>query len=77
MLTDTYYPGWKAYINNKEEPILLADGIFRAVVVPHGKSVVDFIFQSKSFKIGSIISLSSLFLILFLISLIGYSKTQK
>ncbi len=31
FLSDSYYPGWKAWVDGKEEPIYLADGAFRAV----------------------------------------------
>jgi hypothetical protein len=30
-LTDSYSPGWRAYLNGQEVPILLVDGVFRGV----------------------------------------------
>ena len=30
MLTDPYYPGWRAYVDGIETPILRADYLFRA-----------------------------------------------
>lgn len=60
FLSDTYYPGWKAYIDNKETNILKADYAFRAVIVPAGVHKVKFTFQSESFKLGLMLSLISI-----------------
>lgn len=42
FLSDNYYPGWKATINGVEAKIYRADYSFRAVVVPEGRSMVEF-----------------------------------
>ncbi len=52
VLTDNYYPGWKAYVNDIEVEILRANYTFRAIIVPSGKSNVRFVYEPKSFKIG-------------------------
>ncbi len=52
FLSDTYYPGWKAYVDGKELEIYLADYAFRAVVVPQGNHTVTFTYDPLSFKIG-------------------------
>lgn len=50
FLSDNYYPGWKAYVENlqtkekKEVPIFRANYSFRAVVIPLGKSKIEFIY---------------------------------
>lgn len=59
VLADTYYPGWKATLDGKSTPILAANLNQRAVVVPQGEHRIRFIYQPKSFKIGSIISIGS------------------
>jgi hypothetical protein len=33
FFSDPYYPGWKAWVDGKEKPVLRADGAFRAVVL--------------------------------------------
>lgn len=68
LLTDSYYPGWKATVNNQPTEILLADYIFQAVRIPAGQSEITFSYQPKSYYWGKIISLIALCLvILFLI----------
>ncbi len=67
FLSDTYYPGWKAYVDGKETEILRADYAFRAVVVPQGDHKITFIYNPFSFRLGLYLSiLSGLFFFLFL-----------
>jgi hypothetical protein len=41
---DAMYPGWKAYVDGEEAPILLADDAFKAVVLSPGAHTVRFVF---------------------------------
>lgn len=63
MLTDSFYPGWKAYVNGQETKIYLADGVYRAIIVPKGENQIKFIYQPESFKLGAETSAVSLILI--------------
>lgn len=75
FLSDTFYPGWKAFIDGRETKIYRADYAFRAVSVPSGKHQVVFIFDPLSFRIGLLVSIAST---LFLLALIGfYIKNRK
>jgi hypothetical protein len=60
VLTDTYYPGWKVFVNGKEEKIYLADYAFRAVPLTAGKHEVEFVYDPLSFKLGLAVSLFTL-----------------
>jgi len=60
LLTDTYYPGWKAYINEEETKIYRADYFLRAIKVPAGRHLIQFIYDPLSFRIGAIISILTL-----------------
>lgn len=64
VLTDNYYPGWKAYVDGKETEIYRANYTFRAIELPKGKHIVKFLYEPESFRIGAILSGSSLFLYL-------------
>jgi hypothetical protein len=60
VLSDTYYPGWKAYVDGMEHEILQANVCQRAVVVPSGEHVVRFEFESTTARAGFGIALVSL-----------------
>ncbi len=59
LLTDTYYPGWNAYVNGATAPIMRANAAFRAVAVPSGRSTVVFRFVHPRVPAGLAISLAS------------------
>lgn len=67
FLSDTYYPGWKAFVDGKETKIYRANYAFRAVAIPQGSHAVTFTFSSSSVKIGSLISIGSFFVLIFLL----------
>lgn len=56
VLTDTYFPGWTAYVDGQPAPLLAANYAFRAVPVEQGEHVVEFRYAPRSFQIGSWIS---------------------
>jgi hypothetical protein len=52
VVADTYYPGWRAFVDGAPVAILPADGMFRAVRVPAGKHAVELRYRPISFRIG-------------------------
>jgi hypothetical protein len=60
VLTDTYYPGWRALVDGLEMPIYRADLLFRAVYLPAGQHRIEFIYDPCSFRVGAAISLVTL-----------------
>ncbi len=66
VLSDQFYPGWRAYVDNSPADIVRADTVFRAVCVPSGNHTVRFEYRPTSLLIGVVISaISWLALILF------------
>ncbi len=61
FMSDQYYPGWRAFVEGEEVPVLLADHSFRAVAVQGGVNLVELRFQPVSFRIGLFGTLSGLF----------------
>jgi hypothetical protein len=59
MLTDTDFPGWRAYVNGQPAPMVNANYLFRGVFVPAGKSTVEFRYQPGSFQAGVAISFAA------------------
>jgi len=52
VLTDAWYPGWKAWVDGAPAPILRADLMFRAVYLLPGSHAVEFRFEPDSVKWG-------------------------
>ncbi len=52
ILSDTYYPGWKVFVNGLEKKILCANYHFRAVALSRGIHRVEFVYSPWSVKIG-------------------------
>jgi hypothetical protein len=57
VLSDTYFPGWKAYVDGKEERIYRANYAFRAIPIRAGAHKVEFTYKPLSFKLGAVITL--------------------
>jgi len=60
VVSDVYYPGWKAFVDDHEQTIFRADYLFRAVKVASGKHEVVFQYTPLSIKIGSLLTIFSL-----------------
>lgn len=69
VLSDTYYPGWKVKVDEKERKILKLYKSFRGIKLEKGNKIVEFYYNPLSFKLGAYISVSAIFL-LFVIWLI-------
>jgi hypothetical protein len=63
VLTDGYYPGWRADVDGKPAKIERADYYFRAVYLEEGEHTIEFVYDPLSFKVGAAISLASLALV--------------
>jgi hypothetical protein len=57
VLSEVFYPAWKAYVDGEERPILRADGTLRAVALSEGPHVVEFRYRSTQLAMGGLISL--------------------
>lgn len=60
VLTDSYFPGWRASVDGVPTPILAADYTFRAVEVPAGAHRIEFSYLPTMFLIGVCITFASL-----------------
>jgi hypothetical protein len=52
VLTDVFYPGWKATVDGRDVDIYRANGLFRAVAVDSGKHEVQMIYDPWRFTVG-------------------------
>ncbi|MES2503655.1 MAG: hypothetical protein V4534_02130 [Myxococcota bacterium] len=53
VISDTFYPGWKTYLDGRETQIFPADLMFRAISSPIGKHQIELIYDPISFKIAA------------------------
>lgn len=69
VFSDIYYEkGWKAYVDDKETPIVRVNYVLRGIKIPAGDHKVEFRFRPESFYMGKNISMASSILILLLIA---------
>ena len=60
VLNDIYYPGWKAYLNGNEIPIMRGNYLFRAVAIPGGGDYsLVFRFEPEIFRKSAAVSIVS------------------
>jgi len=57
VLSEVYYPGWRAYVDGREEVIWRANYTFRAIHLEPGSHRVRFLFAPLAWKVGLGISL--------------------
>ncbi len=75
VLTDAYYPGWRATVDGEQSTIYQTDGYFRGVLVPPGQHLVEYRFEPGSLTFGvAMTALGLLFLLILLI--IGFIKRK-
>lgn len=55
--SQSYYPGWKAYIDGIETKVYEVNGIIQGIFVPEGNHSIEFRFSPTIFYLGSLISL--------------------
>jgi len=60
VLAEAYFPGWRAWVDGVEAPILPADYAFRGVVVDRGRHAVRMEYRPASFRVGLFATLASL-----------------
>jgi hypothetical protein len=66
VMSDVFYPGWSATIDDQPTTLYPANFAFRAVLVPPGEHHVTFVFNPTTWRAGVIIS------VLMVMGLIGY-----
>ena len=64
FMSEAYYPGWKAYVDNGQEEILRANYVFRAIPLGPGSHRIEVIYDPLSFKVGFSITMVTLFVLL-------------
>ncbi len=64
VLSEVYYPGWRAYVDGRAKPVLRANYAFRAVYLEPGYHEVRLVFEPLSWKVGLGISVATWFILI-------------
>lgn len=67
VLSDTYFPGWVATVNNQQVSIQKAYHSLRGINVPQGKSIITMNYKPNSIIYGSAISILSILVLLIIL----------
>jgi uncharacterized membrane protein YfhO len=78
VLSEVYYPEWKAKIDGKESKIFTANGITRAIFVDKGSHKVKFYFDPASFRKGlAVFIVSVICMVIIVTAEVLYYKRKK
>jgi hypothetical protein len=64
VLTDSYYPGWQATIDQQPVDILPVNLLFRAIPIPSGEHQIRFEFRPRSVWQGALVSTAALLVVI-------------
>jgi len=64
FMSETHYPGWKAYVDDREEEILRANYVFRAIPMGPGSHLIEVVYEPLTFRIGLAVSLLTIVILL-------------
>jgi hypothetical protein len=56
VLHDAYYPGWEAFIDGVAQPVLRANYAFRAIKLPPGQHMVEWVYRPTLFYGSAMVS---------------------
>ena len=73
FINEILYPGWKAKIDGRPTPLIRANYLFRAIIVPEETHVVEMEFRPRLYYIGLALSGLWLFVLVFM-WVAGYVK---
>jgi Bacterial membrane protein YfhO len=74
VVSQNFYPGWKATVNGRSVSVFPADHALTGIALPEGHYDLHFAFQPSSFKLGAVLSIIS---VSFLAALLGSIRPRK
>lgn len=75
VLTDTFFPGWTATVDNNPTKIIKTNWTMRGVVVPEGTHIVSMMYAPKTVRYGALLSILSLGATIMLLLFLRKKKT--
>lgn len=62
ILSETYFPGWRATVDGRSTAIYAANGFVRGVVVEQGVHRIEMVYRPASVMVGALLTLAGLLL---------------
>lgn len=59
VLSEVYYPAWRAYVDGARSEVYVANHALRAVAIPAGEHTVELRYESPALRLGVAITLST------------------
>ena len=56
VLSEVYYPSWKAYVDGQPAEVYATDQLLRSVAIPAGDHEVELRYESQALEVGIMIS---------------------
>ncbi len=60
VLLDSYYPGWRVWVDGRERQVEVVNRAFRGVIIQPGKHQVAFRYDPESFRYGAALTVSTM-----------------
>lgn len=60
VLTQAFFPGWRALVDGQPAPLVRVNYLFRGVYVPAGSHTVELVYQPRALAVGLLVSLLAL-----------------
>jgi uncharacterized membrane protein YfhO len=60
VMSDTFYPGWRAQVDRAPTPVVRANFALRGICLPAGNHEVVFSFEPTTLQVGMVLSLVGL-----------------
>jgi uncharacterized membrane protein YfhO len=57
-VSDTFYPGWRVYVDSHSQPIVEVFGALRGIVIDEGSHSIEMRYEPLSVFIGALLSLA-------------------
>jgi Bacterial membrane protein YfhO len=64
VLSEVYYPAWRAFVDNQPVPLYVVDHVLRGVPIPAGVHTVELRYESTTLQIGLLITVCAYGLLL-------------
>jgi len=74
VLSQNFYPAWKAHIDGKPTEIYRANYVFRALVLDRGEHRIRFVFDSKPYKVGKTCTLLTTLSLVIIFCFYGFRR---